>query len=461
MMKMKSMVLATALGLLAANTLQAAVSAEEAARLGKDLTPTGAERAGNADGSIPEWTGGGVGTIPASFVPESGTYPNPFAAEKPLYTITQQNMAEYADVLSEGQKVMLEKFGASGYQLNVYPSHRPFQAPQWFYDGTRANATDATLEDGGQRIANNVPGVPFPLPQSGLEAMWNHMIRWMGYTLTLDSASYYVDTNGTPVLASQAATVFEFPMYMPFLDPDRDYDSTDVRWAMLRTDFTAPSRRAGEILLVHEPGSDYTAGKGRSAWQYLTGQRRVRKAPAVSFDTPRPAAAGTSTYDDAYMYNGSPEKYDWKLLGKKEMIVPYNNYSALFEYDSLDLLGDKMLKPDTLRFEKHRVWIVEGTLKEGERHIYGKRRYLIDEDSWTALENMRWDGRGKLWRTGYVLSALLWDIPAQISTSEVSYDLIKGIYAITGKGDIGSLRTKVEKPVNFFSPQGMARGGIR
>ena len=36
----------------------AAVSPDEAAQLGKTLTPTGAEKAGNKDGTIPEWTGG-------------------------------------------------------------------------------------------------------------------------------------------------------------------------------------------------------------------------------------------------------------------------------------------------------------------------------------------------------------------------------------------------------------------
>ena len=460
-MEIKILVLATALGLSASGSLQAAVSAEEAARLGKDLTPVGAERAGNADGSIPEWTGGGVGEIPAGFDSSSGIYPDPFADEKPLYTITHENMAEYAEFLSQGQQLMLEKFGPEGYRMDVYPSHRTFQAPEWFYEGTKQNATQATLEDGGQRIANNVPGVPFPIPQTGLEALWNHMIRWIGYEFITESDSYYVDSSGTPVLASTAINAWEFPMYMPFKNPDRKYDAGEASWGYLRSDFSAPSRRAGEILLVHEPGADYTEGKGRSAWQYLLGQRRVRKAPAVSFDTPRPAAAGTSTYDDAYNYNGSPERFDWKLVGKKEMIIPYNNYRPLFDAQTLDLLGEKFMKPEYMRYEKHRVWIVEGTLKEGIRHIYSKRRYLIDEDSWAALENMRWDGRGDLWRTGYAITAFLWDIPAPLGVAETSYDLNRGIYNLTGKPNPGTYRPENGKSIQFFTPQGMARRGVR
>jgi hypothetical protein len=283
----------------------------------------------------------------------------------------------------------------------------------------------------------------------------------LGYEYRLVSDSYYVDASGKPVLASTAANSWEFPMYMPHINPERKYRSKDLRWSYLRSDFKAPARRAGEILLVHEPGADYTEGRGRSAWQYLMGQRRVRKAPAVSFDTPRPASAGTSTYDDAYMYNGSPERYDWKLVGRKEMLVPYNNYEAVFERDIVELLDSRFVKPDALRYEKHRVWIVEGTLKDGVRHVYGKRRFLIDEDSWNIVENARWDRNGKLWRVGINVAALMWDVPAPIATAELSYDLINGIYNFTGKPNPGTLVTATDKSLQYFTPQGMARTGIR
>lgn len=460
-MKLKIMIAALTVALCTSSALQAAVSEKETARLGVDLTPTGAEQAGNADGSIPPWTGEGVGEIPASFTPDTGLYPDPFAADTILYTVTHENMGDYAELLSEGQKAMLEKFGADGYKLNVYPSHRTFAAPQWYYDGSKANAAAAALQEDGQRIVGNVAGVPFPVPQNGLEALWNHMIRWMGYQLNQENDSYYVGSNGKPILATSAINLWDFPMFMPYAKPDRDYKAKDVRWGYLRSDFTAPARRAGEILLVHEPGADYTAGKGRSAWQYLLGQRRVRKAPAVSFDTPRAASAGTSTFDDAYLYNGSPERFDWKLIGKREMLVPYNNYKALFERETLDMLGKTFVDPDAIRFEKHRVWVVEGTLKEGVRHVYGKRRLLIDEDSWHAIENMRWDRKDNLWRTGFSVQALVWDVPAPHGSSEISYDLLSGIYNFTGKPNPGTFRTSHDKSVQFFSPQGMARSGIR
>ncbi|PLW69849.1 DUF1329 domain-containing protein [Pseudohalioglobus lutimaris] len=460
-MKLKVFIAALAVGLGSTANLQAAVSEQDAAQLGNELTPTGANSTGNADGSIPPWTGGGVDKVPDGFDPEKGLYSNPFADDEILYTITHENMGEYTSVLSEGQQAMLKRLGPDGYKINVYPSRRTFAAPQWYYDGTRANATRAALEDDGQRIAGNVAGVPFPMPQNGLEALWNHMIRWMGYEWAQANATYYVDSKGDAILASSTDTYWEFPMFMPFKDAGRKYDSNILRWAFLRSNFTAPSRRAGEILLIHEPGADYTAGKGRSAWQYLKGQRRVRKAPSVSFDTPRRASAGTSTYDDTYVFNGSPERYDWKLLGKRELIVPYNNYEAIFNRETPEMLGEKFIKPEFIRFEKHRVWIVEGTLKEGLRHIYSKRRILIDEDSWHGLENMRWDNEGTLWRTGFSLQAMVWDIPAPQATSEMNYDLVSGIFNITGKPAPGSLRSENGKPPQFFTPQGMARSGIR
>lgn len=458
----RTLIIAAAVCLCSSLSLQAAVSPEVAAKLGNELTPMGAETAANADGSIPAWTGGGIDKEnPAGFDPANAAYPDPYADESPLYTITQENMGQYADVLSEGQQAMLEKFGSEGYVLNVYPSHRTFAAPDWFYEGTKANATGATLEDDGQRIANNVAGVPFPVPQQALEVLWNHMIRWMGYQMYHTAEAYNTDPKGNIVLSSGYQEYWEFPMFMAHKNPDRGYPSDELSWAYLRTNFEAPPRRAGEILVVHEPGADYTAGKGRDAWQYLVGQRRVRKAPAVSFDTPRPANAGMVTYDDAYAYNGSPERFDWKLVGKKEMIVLYNNYTYSLGTPQLDSMGPHFVKPDMLRYEKHRVWVVEGTLKDGARHVYGKRRYLIDEDSWFAIETMRWDRQDKLWRVGFHPMVNLWDVQIPYGLPEINYDLVANICSTSEKGVPGTLKLELPNDLNFWSPQGMARSGVR
>jgi hypothetical protein len=453
-MMMKATLAALCLTSIATGTALAAVSPEQAARLGKDLTPMGAEAAGNADGSIPPWDPAGT-PVPPGFVPGSDDYINPYADEKPLYTIDGKNWKDYAEFLTVGSQAMFEKYGADGFKMHVYPSHRGTIRPDWYYANTLKNATGATLVEDGQKIEGNYPGVPFPIPQSALEVMWNHMIRY-GEDFHMEYDVYYVGANGKPVLSTTGSSTSIFPM---FKKPDQPVG--DEIWTMLRINYDAPARRAGEILLVHEPGADYTKGKGRKAWQYLVGQRRVRLAPAVSFDTPNPGVAGTSTYDDSFIYNGSPERFNWTLVGKKEMIIPAAEYDMVFQDKVEDLLGEKFLDPDKIRWEKHRVWVVDSNLKEGSRHLYSRRTFYIDEDSWLAVAGEMYDGRGQLWRLQYNYPANLYDRKTGFGSAYGAYDLLQNIYNLNGKPIPQKYHNGVEQNVKYFSPEGMARGGVR
>ncbi|MEE4144395.1 MAG: DUF1329 domain-containing protein [Halieaceae bacterium] len=432
----------------------AAVSPEQAAQLGKTLTPTGAEMAGNADGSIPAWDPKGT-PVPANFVPGSDNYVDPYPDEKPLYTITADNWQQHADKLTVGTRAMFEKYGADGWEMHVYPSHRGAIRPDWFYANTLKNATGASLVADGQKIEGNYPGVPFPIPQSGLEVMWNHMVRY-GEPASQTYDTYYVDSSGNPVLATTAYSTSIFPMFRTPEEP-----VGDKAWTKLRINYEAPARRAGEILLVHEPGADYTAGKGRSAWQYLTGQRRVRLAPAVSFDTPNPGVAGTSTYDDSFIYNGSPERFDWRLVGKQEIIIPASSYKFVFETRLEDALGPKFLKPEYIRWEKHRVWVVDSTLKEGQRHLYSRRTFYIDEDTWVAAAGEMYDGRGQLWRLQYLYGVNLYDRKSGYGSAYGAYDLLQNIYNLNGKLIPGRYSSGVDQDDKYFTPKGIARSGVR
>ncbi len=446
--------LAVLIASLASAGALAAVSPEQAAQLGETLTPTGAEMAGNADGSIPAWNPGGT-PVPANFVPGSDNFVDPYPEEKPLYTINEGNWKDYAELLTVGSRAMFEKYGKDGWEMQVYPSHRGSIRPDWFNANTLKNATGATLVADGQMIEGNYPGVPFPIPQSGLEAIWNHMIRY-GEDTTQTYNTYYVDSSGKAILATTAYSTSVLPM---FKTPDELVG--DKLWAMLRINYEAPARRAGEILLVHEPGANYSKGKGRKAWQYLTGQRRTRLAPAVSFDTPNPGVAGTSTYDDASIYNGSPERYNWQLVGKKEIIIPASNYRFVFETELEDALGPKFLKPDYIRWEKRRVWVVDSTLKEGQRHLYSRRTFYLDEDSWGAVASDMYDGRGELWRLQYSYGGNLYDRKAGFAGGYGAYDLLQNIYNLNGKAIPGKYKTGVEQNEKYFTPKGIARSGVR
>ena len=445
---------ALALSSLLAGSAFAGVSAEEAARLGQDLTPMGAEMAGNADGSIPPWNPEGT-PVPADFVPGLDNYINPYAGEKPLYTIDGSNWQDYKDRLTAGTQALFEKMGADGYRIDVYPTKRDYIVPDWLYANNIKNATESSLAADGLKVEGSLPGVPFPIPQSGLEVMWNHMNRF-GTDHSLNYDVYYVSSNGKPILSTTGYMTNVFPM---FRDPNAKVG--DTPWVLLRINYEAPARRAGEILLVHEPGADFTEGKGRKAWQYLVGQRRVRLAPAVSFDTPNPGVAGTSTYDDSFIYNGSPERFDWTLVGKQEMIIPYSTYDFIFQSDVKDTLGEKFLNPDKIRWEKHRVWVVEANLKEGSRHLYGKRRFYIDEDTWTGLASESYDARDNLWRVQFQYSANLYDMKSIYSLAYGAYDVLQGLYNLNTKPIPGRYKNGVAQSEKYFTPKGLARGGVR
>lgn len=109
---------------LTAPVVQAAVSADEAAKLKTTLTPLGAERAGNKDGTIPPWEGG----YPVDNSYNSAAIPDLFK-DKPLLTITAQNADQYKDKLTEGTLGLLKKFPS--FNVQVFPTRRTAAAPQW------------------------------------------------------------------------------------------------------------------------------------------------------------------------------------------------------------------------------------------------------------------------------------------------------------------------------------------
>lgn len=177
--------MAIVLGMSFIPAVWAATTVEKAAQLKSTLTPFGAERAGNADGSIPAWDGGYTTPIPGTVPGQSA--PDPFAADKPLFSITANNMAQYADKLTDGTKALLKKYPDT-FRVDVFPTRRTAAAPQRVYDGTFANATRCKLLDGGD--TGLIPeakfcagGVPFPIPNNGSEAMWNHQLGWQGHAV--------------------------------------------------------------------------------------------------------------------------------------------------------------------------------------------------------------------------------------------------------------------------------------
>lgn len=408
---------------LLATSVMAAVSADEAAKLGTTLTPLGAEKAGNADGSIPEWTGG----LPqnAGAVDAKGFLADPFANETALFTITAQNVDQYKDKLTPGQLAMFKRYPTS-YKIPVFPTHRSASVPASVAAAAKANATKTTLVQGGNGLADFTLAYPFPIPQNGVEAIWNQITRYRGGSVRRLVNQATPQPNGSYSMVS-------FEDEFTFRSALKDYDASKPSNVLFyfKQRVTAPSRLAGGVLLVHETIDQVK--EPRLAWLYNAGQRRVRRAPQVSYDGPGTASDGLRTSDNFDLYNGSPDRYEWKLEGKKEIYIPYNSYrldSPKLKYDEIIKAGH--INQDLTRYELHRVWHVVATLKPGERHIYAKRDFYIDEDTWQVAQADHYDGRGTLWRVAEAHSQYYYDKQVPWYAVETLYDLLSGRYLALG-----------------------------
>lgn len=435
-------------------TAQAAVSQQEAAKLGNELTAFGAIKAGNKEGTIPPYTGG-ITKAPAGYK-DGGFLVDPFPDEKPILTITGQNADQYKDKLSDGQLAMLKKY--SDYKINVYPTHRTTAYPQKVLDAAKQNAISAKTVSGGNGVVDFKLSVPFPIPQNGVEAIWNHLTRWRGDAAKREFVQVPVERDGTFV-ESLIEDTLVFPRALPdFYDASQDDNINFYFYQILKK----PARISGNVLLVHETLDQVK--EGRRAWQYNAGQRKVLKAPQVAYDAPGSASDGLRTTDNYDLYNGAPDRYNWKLVGKKEMFIPYNSYRLHNPKLTYKEIHQPMhMKPDLLRYELHRVWEVEATLKEGARHIYAKRTFYIDEDNWQAAVIDHYDQQGQLWRVAEAHAIQYYDANVPFYTAEVLYDLLAGRYLTIG------LTNESQKPFVYdfkpdrsaYSPSGLRRLGVR
>lgn len=452
-MKFVQTLMAASLAVAFAGVAQAAVSPEEAAKLGTTLTLSGAEKAGNADGSIPEYTGG-LTTLPAGFKAGDSYRPNPYAAEKPVLVVDQSNLAANKDKLTAVTAELVSRF--PGFKVNVYPTQRSVWLPQQNLDNTKANATAAKSVNGGVGIEGALPGIAFPIPQTGSEVMWNHLLRYGGKTVATKFDNWNVDSAGVPTLTTTGLGFVNLPIYD---NMTKVMDPKDIYYR-IKLYYTGPARRAGEAILVQDAVNPTV--QPRRGWQYLPGQRRVKLAPDLAYDTPNPGSAGASTYDDSFVFSGALDRFDWKLVGKQEMYVPYNTYDVAYAKDAKALVTANYLEPDSVRWEKHRVWVVEATLKPGKRHIYHKRRFYVDEDSWVALASDEYDARGDLYRGSFAFLAPSYDVGVPNATTHMIYDLVGGSYSISGLvGPYGGVKYVDSLSPAKWTPESLAGAGIR
>ncbi|MGQ0621151.1 MAG: DUF1329 domain-containing protein [Panacagrimonas sp.] len=428
--------------LLAPMASSARVTPDEAAQLGGALTPIGAQAAGNERGSIPGWTPLTKGADPRTH--------DPFSADLPLFTVTAKNVSQYQGQLSEGHKALLKTFPES-YQLPVYPTRRSAAFPTWFYEASRRNATAVDISNGGYGFDGAAQGIPFPIPKSGSEVMWNHIARYntRGFRGFVNTAMSRQD--GTYELER-----IYLELAYAYNNPNTTITTLNNRNLSFMSKIVLPVVKAGGGDLVRVP-LDRMSSKV-DAWVYVPSNGRVLRGVDNGYDTP--LNDGLMTYDTVDMFNGPLDRYDVKLIGKRELIVPYNTYalhSSKLKY--ADLLKVGHLNPRNTRYELHRVWMVEATTKAGAEHRYQKRMFYLDEDSWGILLQDIYDESGTLWRFSEAHPIVFGDLPALINGLQVHYDLRSKRYAAVNLTNEESklIEYDWEAKGNYFMPNSLAR----
>ncbi|MGB1581821.1 MAG: DUF1329 domain-containing protein [Nevskiales bacterium] len=427
---------------------------EQASELGKSLTPLGAIQAGNEDGSIPPWEGGL--TEPPANYQSGGLLTNPFPDDKPEFVITSSNANEYQAFLTPGQLALFKQYPDS-FNMPVYKTRRTAALPQFIYDETVKNPSRAKLVNDGNGISGTVHGFPFPVPESGMHAIWNHVLRYntTGYRGYTNSAVVHPD-GGHKIVRSY----IEFAMR--YNRPDVTLENFDNKNQFIFIKTVSPPSAAGEAGLIHVPLDRKANDTG--LWVYNPGQRRTRRVGEVGYDNPITELDGLLTHDQVDMFNGALDRYNFKLLGKKELYVPYNNYelySQKYKYE--DLLQRGHMKRDLVRYERHRVWIVEANVREGESHIYPRRVFYIDEDSWQILMQDMYDSRGEFWRTAESYAVVFYQIPVLINLLQVHYDLQSRQYVVLNMTNEEKklFEWDVDLEPNYFNPQNLKKFATR
>ena len=375
------------------------------------LTPVGAERAGNAEGTIPEWTGG-ISAPPAGWKP-GDSRPDPFGGEEPLFVIDGSNADQYASKLSAGQLALLKRH--EDYTMPVYPSHRSCAYPQSVYEATKANIGVAKI-DGDGRLLNGKGGFLFPVPQSGAEVVWNHLIRYQG----VGSTGRLVTASPKKDSGNFAIGLLERTSYSRFHDPALSgLAAMENVGGEQITEILSPNAIAGSLMLIRE-----AVNGDRETWRYMPGQRRVRRLPDFRYDNPITELDGLIVADQANMYNGQLDRYDWTLHGKQELYIAYNDWKLNDKSVSYaHILQPRFPARDVMRYELHRVWKTEGTLRPGLRHLYNRRVFYSDEDSWIIAATELYDGRGELWRVQEGPIGVIWELPACVNRVQFHYDI--------------------------------------
>lgn len=408
----------------AAALLQAASGAAlaDSARLGAELTGVGAQRAASKDGAIPAFAAPDAqlpGWAPGKKREDFFKY----KGDKPLFSIDASNVDKYADKLSPGQLALIKQ--TKGYRMDVYPTRRTCGSPDFVIENTKKNADGAAKlgEDGWSLKEAAVPGVPFPIPANGAQAMWNTKLKYAGVGIDMPKVFVALSPRKGASEWVRAATTQTY--YYPWGRKGSTLLSQlpSVEYYTYFA-YDAPAALAGQALVY----AAYT-DKASETFYYFPGQRRVRRMPTYAYDAPQVGFENQYTVDEPRVFNGTMDRFDWKLAGKKEMYIGYNAFGMYDPGASFDAVArSDFIDPAHRRYELHRVWVVEATVKPGVRHVAPKRTFYIDEDSWSLVAADDYDAQGKLWKLRESFVIPVQETGSCDNPAFVQYNLLEGRY---------------------------------
>ena len=441
--------------LMSVGSAYAAVTAEEAKRLQGDLTPWGAERAGNADGSIPAWTGGWV--VKGDPVKPGQHRPDVHPEDKVVVSISAKNMAEHKDRLTPNLMALMQKY--PDFRIDVYPTRRTTAYPEWAYEQTALNAIRTKLTNGGHAVEDVFGGVPFPIPQSAMEVLWNATMRFTMPEFEYSMKNWAMTASGERILLSALTQRYQSPIF----DPNNtleNYKKGGRFFTMGRSEYTAPPVKNGEMQLIRLPDDSLTYKN--DIWQYLAGQRRLRKAPNLNYDAPNPNTSGMANIDESYGLTGPFDRFDVKLVGKQELYIPANN-NNLVRMGTDAVLQPKFPNPDNIRWERRRVWVLELKTKADQRNTVPHRVAYIDEDSWNFAVVDAFSADGTPWKVTYMLQYVMPEYPVTGWAGYFGINLQNGSYIMEGDvlGSPKPMNLAPVSPATYYTPEALAAAGVR
>jgi hypothetical protein len=324
----------------------------------------GAEQAGDPNNNIPAWTGGlDTGALAGAH------YADPFAADKPIDMVSAANGGRWQAWLTPGTQMRL--LSDADLRLPVYPTRRSAADSAEFYAGTRENAMRAGMHDG---LPEHISvGIPFPVPDKGMQVIWNHLLRDRPAFGQRTFVQAFVQPNAR--LLSHTI-VQRFANYWPV--PVKKHPE-EIPLASLLELTIVPQRLAGSVMMLRA-----TLNQASKMWLRDAGALWLAKVTDAAPGTSVLGAAGLMDVDQLDGYLGPPGLYDWSLIGKEARLVPYNAYKL--DTDDLNAaLTPRHMNADVLRYEIHRTWHVRGTCRAEMSCHFNRRDYWLDEDTWQIL----------------------------------------------------------------------------